>query len=167
MKDETKRQFEEVFSQHERKLEQQRKAKVAQETKEQEFIRTFRERCASTIKPALERIAAYLSTKGMNAHIEYSEEAVGRDGRVQRREQIMLVLVLTAGQDAARYHRPDEMPHIAFWPDKHKGIVDVYQSTIGPGRGGQGGSIGSVRLDQLTGDFLEERVLSLVREVLK
>jgi hypothetical protein len=64
MKDELKNQFEDVFAEHGRMVEQLRQVKVAKESAEERFIGAFRERCTSVIKPALEHIAAYLAPRG-------------------------------------------------------------------------------------------------------
>lgn len=166
MKEETKRQFDEVFNVHTRKLEEQRQVKVAKETKEEQFIRAFRERCAKIIKPALQRIGEYLLAKGMKTQVSETQESTGRDGRIDSREQIAIGLVITDDNEG---RRPSlyEYPFLALQADKHRQLVDLHQSTTAPGRGGISGGIGSVKLEDVTEALLEEKVLGLVREVLK
>ncbi len=143
-------------------FEWQRKAKVAKETKGQQFLKAFREQCASTIRPALQRIGEHLQSKGMQTRIEQSEERLAHDGRQESREEISLVLVMGDG-----YGRHVEMPHLSLWPDKYKEVVRLGQSTIVPGTGGYRGGIGSVKLDEVTEEFLEQKVVALVQKILR
>lgn len=165
MKDETKREFEAVFANHAKILEAQKQAKVAKESNEEQFLRAFREKLTSTIKPAFERLRTYLDGKGLAARIEQSAERLSRDGRQESREEIALVLVV--GGDSRPAHYRAELPHLALHPDKHRQVVDLHQSTMAPGRGGQSSGIGSVKLEQITEEFLEQKLLALLREVLK
>jgi hypothetical protein len=164
MKEEVKNQFDDVFAEHDRKVEQLRQVKVAKESAEEQFIRAFRERCTSVIKPAFEHISAYLATKGLKTAVAESQDQPARDGRQETREQISLRVQL---DDGGGYHAAHEIPQLALIPDKYKQEVTIHQSTISRGRSGMSGAIGSVRLEEVTEDLLEKNVLTFVRELLK
>jgi hypothetical protein len=164
MKEEVKNQFEDVFAEHGRKVEQLRQVKVAKEAAEEQFIRDFRERCTSVIKPAFEHLAAYLATKGLKTAIAQTQDQPGRDGRQETREQISLRVQLDEG---GGYHAAHEIPQLSLIPDKYKQEVTIHQSTISRGRSGMSGATGSVKLEQVTAELLEENVLTFVRELLK
>jgi hypothetical protein len=164
MKEDVKNQFDDVFAEHDRKVEQLRQVKVAKESAEEQFIRAFRERCTSVIKPAFEHISAYLATKGLKTAVAESQDQPARDGRQETREQISLRVQL---DDGGGYHAAHEIPQLSLIPDKYKQEVTIHQSTISRGRSGMSGAIGSVRLEEVTEDLLEKNVLTFVRELLK
>jgi hypothetical protein len=164
MKEDVKNQFDDVFAEHDRKVEQLRQVKVAKESAEEQFIRAFRERCTSVIKPAFEHISAYLATKGLKTAVAESQDQPARDGRQETREQISLRVQL---DDGGGYHAAHEITQLALIPDKYKQEVTIHQSTISRGRSGMSGAIGSVRLEEVTEDLLEKNVLTFVRELLK
>ena len=164
MKDEVRNEFEDVFAEHARKIEQLRQVKFAKESAEEQFIGAFRERCTSVIKPAFEHIAAYMATKGLKTAIAESQDQPGRDGRQETREQISLRVQV---DDGGGYHAAHEIPQLSLIPDKYKQEVTINQSTISRGRSGVSGAIGSVRLEQITEELLEKSVLNFVRELLK
>ena len=164
MKKEIEEQFAALFSAHANKVEQRREAKAATETKEQEFVRTFREHCARSLKPALEQIAQHLGTKGMKTRIDEAYEQVGMHGGQSERTGLTIHLLM--GEEG-RHYASHEQPHLSLHPDKHRQLVTLIQSTIRPGAGGTSGSIGEFNLAQLTGEFLQQKVYELVAEVLK
>lgn len=163
MKDEIKRQLDAAFAQHAQKLNEEQQTKVARETKEQQFLKDFRERRTLTIRPTFEHISEYLHSKGMETRIGQSEETVGRNGKLDAHEEISFVLCVG---DEGRLHHGFEQPHLTLRPNKHNWLVDIYESTLVPGRGGHSGGIGSVKLEEITQAFLEEKVRELVIEVL-
>jgi hypothetical protein len=145
-----------------RLLEQQRKAKVAKEMTGQQFLIAFRERCASTIRPALQRIGEHLQSKGIKTRIEQWEERLAPDGRQESLEKISLILVMNDWDGI-----PFDMPNLSLCPDKYKEAVRLHKSTIIPSRsGGYSGPIGSVKLDEITEEFLEHKVLALVQQII-
>jgi hypothetical protein len=166
MKDELKSQFEDVFAEHGRKVEQLRQVKVAKESAEEQFIRAFRESCTSVIKPAFEHIGAYLATKGLKSAIAESQDQPGRDGRQETREQISLRVQLD-DDDGRGYRAAHEIPQLSLIPEKYKQEITIHQSTISRSRGGMSGAVGTVRLEQVTEELLEQKVLNFVRELLK
>src|SRR6185437_8001084 len=115
------------------------------------------EQCAKVIKPALERIAEYLRTKGMDARVSEAQERRGRDGRLEQREEIAIRLLIKS--DEHPYPGIHEQPCFSLHPDKHKQLIDLWQSTMRPRGGGQSGGVGTVTLDQVTEELLEGKVL--------
>jgi hypothetical protein len=166
MKDEVKQQFEEVIAEHNRKLEQQRQVHLAKETAEEQFMNAFADRTRTIVRPAFERIKAFLASKGLRTTIFESHERVARDGRVESREEIGLRVLLDP-EDEHGYRPAHEYPHLSLLPEKHTQEVTIHQSTSGRGRSGQSGSVGSTKLEQFTDDYLDQRVLTFVCELLK
>jgi hypothetical protein len=154
MKDETKRKFEEVFAQHKEKLEKEQQATATTKTRERQFLEEFREHRESTITPALRRIGEVLSSTGMRT-----------DVRPESAEGITFVLFVADQGSSGRGNL--EQPFLALRPDASRGLVNIEQSTHGPGGGGARGPLHSVKLQQLTEEFLEDTILALVRQVLK
>lgn len=114
----------------------------------------------------MERIGQFLLSKGLKTRILETREQVGSDGKLESREEIALLLL--TGDEPSRHGRTHDFAHVALQPDKHKGVVGIHESTIGPGiGGGQSGAAGTAKLDELTEEFLAQRVLAIVRRVLK
>src|SRR5271167_1861709 len=74
-------QFDAAFAVHAKNVERRSHVQAEQEGKEDAFVRAFKERRTSFIKPALEEIAQYLQTKGMKTRIDETDESHSRDDR--------------------------------------------------------------------------------------
>jgi hypothetical protein len=168
MKKEIEDQFEAVFGAHAKKVEEQRQAKVARESRAEGFVRTFKEHCARSLRPVLEQVGQYLSTKGMETRIEETDEGAAADGK----QHTALTLRLLMGAEE-RHYRAHEQPHLSLICDKHRQLVTLHQCTMRPGSGGMigpvgmSGPVGEFKLEQLTEELLQQKALALVREVLK
>src|SRR5579863_2374849 len=94
MKKETQDQFDALFSTHAQKIAQQRQAKAAKESSEDDFERAFKERCDTSISSAFGKIGEYLKGKGLATRIERTGERRGRDGKVEHQSAITLRLLI-------------------------------------------------------------------------
>lgn len=164
MKKDIEAQFDAAFAVHAKNVERRSQVQVEQESKEDAFVRAFKERRTSFIKPTLEEIAQYLQTKGMKTRIDETDETHSRDNSQQQRTAIT-IRVLTG--DEQRYYADHEQPNVSVVCSKNEQLVKFIESTISLGAGGHSGESGSVKLELLTDELIQQKVLAVVRAVLK
>jgi hypothetical protein len=164
MKQDIQDRFEALFAAHAQKLAQERAAKAAKEIREDEFERLFQHCCDTSIASAFEQLGEYLRTKGLKTRLEQTQERRGRDGTVQHQRAITLRLLVG---DDDRHYPEYEQPHLSLVCDKAKQLIDVIESTATLQSSGHTNAVGSVKIEQLTDEFLQEKVLLLLQEVLK
>lgn len=157
-------QFDAAFAVHAKNAERRSQVQAEQESKEEAFVRAFKERRTSFIKPALEEIAQYLQTKGMKTRIDETDENHSRDDRQQQRTAIT-IRFLTG--DEKLHYADHEQPNVSFVCSKNEQLVKFIESTISLGSGGHSGEAGSVKLELLTDELIQQKVLAVVRAVLK
>jgi ATPase subunit of ABC transporter with duplicated ATPase domains len=164
VKKDTEAQFDAEFAVHAKNVERRSQIQAEQESKEDAFVRAFKERRTSFIKPALEEIAQYLQTKGMKTRIDEIDESHSRDVREQQRTAIT-IRFLTG--DEKSHYADHEQPNVSFVCSKSEQLVRFLVSTISLGSGGHSGDTGSAKLELLTDELIQQKVLAVVREVLK
>ena len=164
VKKDTEAQFDAAFAVHAKNVERRSQIQAEQESKEDAFVRAFKERRTSFIKPALEEIAQYLQTKGMKTRIDEIDESHSRDVREQQRTAIT-IRFLTG--DEKSHYADHEQPNVSFVCSKSEQLVRFLESTISLGSGGHSGDTGSAKLELLTDELIQQKVLAVVREVLK
>ena len=164
VKKDTEAQFDAAFAVHAKNVERRNQVQAEQESKEDAFVRAFKERRTSFIKPALEEIAQYLQTKGMKTRIDEIDESHSRDDRQQQRTAIT-IRFLTG--DEKSHYADHEQPNVSFVCSKSEQLVRFLESTISLGSGGHSGDTGSAKLGLLTDELIQQKVLAVVREVLK
>ena len=164
VKKDTEAQFDAAFAVHAKNVERRSRVQAEQESKEDAFVRAFKERRTSFIKPALEEIAQYLQTKGMKTRIDEIDESHSRDDRQQQRTAIT-IRFLTG--DEKSHYADHEQPNVSFVCSKSEQLVRFLESTISLGSGGHSGDTGSAKLELLTDELIQQKVLAVVREVLR
>ena len=164
MKKDIQDQFDALFSSHAQKIAQQRQAKAAKESSEDEFERAFKQRCDTSISSAFGQIGEYLKGKGLKTRIERTEERRGRDGKVEHQSAITLRLLIG---NEERHYPEYEQPHLSLVCDKGKQLVHVNESTTTLQAGGHSSTVASVTIEQLTDEFLQQKLLVLLQDVLK
>jgi hypothetical protein len=60
-----------------------------------------------------------------------------------------------------------DTPHFAALLEKSKAGVYFHESTMLPGRGGQSGSCGEVKLTEITVDVLEAAIANTITKIFK
>jgi hypothetical protein len=155
--------FEALFAAHTQKITQERQAKAAKERLEDEFERLFKERCDTSITSAFGRLGEYLKSKGLKTRVEQTQERRGRDGTLQHQSAIKLRLLIG---DEERHYPEYEQPHLSLVCDKGKQLVHINESTTTLQPGGHSNTVASVKIEQLTEEFLQQQVLQLLQQVL-
>jgi hypothetical protein len=158
----TAAKFDAVFSAHKVKQDELRKAREKKVEVEKSFAQTFNEFRDKQIRPILEEIRHYLSTKGVTAEIETSDETPST--RSERATSSEITLSLRVGDERPHY-RWREHPHLSMRADPAKQVVIFFESTIGPGRSGHSGSVGEYKLELVNRQLIEQKTLALVKEV--
>lgn len=163
MKTDIQQQFDALFAAHAQKIAEERQAKAAKESREDDFEREFKQRCDTSITSVFGQLGEYLKTKGLKTRVEQTQERRGRDGTLQRESAITLRLLIG---DEDRHYPQYEQPHLSLICDKGKQLVHVVESTTTLQSGGQSHTLGSVKIEQLTDEFLQQKVLQLLQDVL-
>ena len=169
MKKDIEEQLDAAFDAHATRVEQRHQAKEQKESKEDTFLRAFKELRTTLIKPALDSVAKYLQAKEMRTHIAETDEGVTPG--VGRSEQTGITIYFLTDdlrlgdrQHSVADHR---QPHLSFTCDKHAEVVQFFESTISGTSGGHSGGAGSAKLETLTEDLIHNKVLALVRQILR
>lgn len=164
MKQDIQDRFEALFAAHAQKLAQERAAKAAKEIREDEFERLFQHCCDTSITSAFAQLGEYLRTKGLKTRVEQTHERRGRDGTMQHQKAITLRLLVG---DDDRHYPEYEQPHLSLVCDKSKQLIDVIENTTTLQSSGHTNAVASVKIEQLTDEFLQQKVLLLLEEVLR
>jgi hypothetical protein len=157
MKDTTKKALDSVLKQHAAQKKEVAENQAVYQKKVDEVQERFKTVRASVIRPVLESVGEHLKSAGHEYKI--SEGARDEGYSTDSRQRITFTLFI----DGKQAGRAEEYPNFAFILDREK--VGMYQSTIGPGRGGSGGSIGDVRVDDITPELVEEKLLAFVQKL--
>jgi hypothetical protein len=168
MRKEIEDQFDAALSAHERKLAQRREAQSATEKKEREFLQAFDDRCVRSLKPTLEQIGQYLAARGIRTRIEQTQERIGQSGRKEQDTALVIYLAVTGEglSNQSNVYPSERHPHFRLICDKTQQRVVIFQSTMGADGLGQSGEIGTVGLEELTPEFIEEKLLYVVKQIL-
>lgn len=166
MKEDIQKGFDAVFSAHEAKQLRAKQAVEAQKSKEELFLEKFKSHVTSTIKPAFESVKTYLQGKGIEARVYEEQDRTEPDGRQQSTAGIAMTLLLPDERSGRVSHGTDT-PTFRLSCSKRQGTVNLWQSTMAPGRGGQAGSEGEFNLEQVTEEFAHQKLLKWVSAVFK
>jgi len=163
MKKEIQDQFDALFAAHAQKLAQERQDKADKESREDAFEREFKQRCETSYASAFAQVGEYLKAKGLKTRVEQTQQRRGRDGTLQHQRAITLRLLI-GGED--RQYPEHEQPHLSLICDKGQQLVHIVESTTTLQSGGHSNTVASVKVEQLTDEFLQQKVLALLHEVL-
>lgn len=157
MKDTTKKALDSVLKQHDAKKKRAAENQAVQQKNVDEVQERFKTVLASVIRPVLESVGEHLKSAGHGYRIS---EGVRDEGYSTDSRQRITFTLFVDGKQAGR---PEDYPHFGFILEREK--VIMHQSTIGPGRGGSGGSIGDVRVDEITPELVEEKLLAFIQKL--
>jgi hypothetical protein len=161
MKDETKSRLNDIFSAHEEKQKKKAQVQQVQADAEAVFLSEFLNAVESTIKPAFEEIGSYAESRGLKFRVETRNEETSQRGPSQ---DASVTLGFPMGDEL--YKRLFEYPNLTVICEKRSKRVRLHRSTIGPGRGGHSGAIGTFELSAMTPEFLQSAVADLLKEIL-
>jgi hypothetical protein len=139
-----------------------RAAAAERKSAEDAFLEQFTEHCAAVIRPTMTAFGDYLTGHDCPYEIESRDQS--SDGKSVTSAAITVYL-FPGGR--SYQHRLHEYPMLSVIAEPREQKVRLHQSTMAPNKGGQAGSIGSYPLEQLTPEFLEERLVGLAREALR
>jgi hypothetical protein len=137
MKKETKSKLDILTAKYKKKIEEENRIRVEKKIEEDIFLSEFFE-------------------------VLEEEESVDHEGRTQDAKIIMNVF--PAGIDRSLF-RHKATPRISFHATKYKMEIWIYTSTIMPKRGGQAGSGGEFKLEEINTDLVEQKALELLTEI--
>ena len=169
VKKEIQDQLDAVLAAHEQAALEAASAKASRDSAEAEFLKEFLAHRSSVFRPALQEMATYLRSKGIESTISETEhESTWHDGE---KANASIALRLGLGDDRLSDLSPDdeadEQPYLALVCNVVGKVVLFLESTKAPGRDGHAGPIGSYYLHQVTTDFIQEKVLAIVSEVFR
>ncbi len=139
-------------------------ARVAAEKRtsaEDAFLGRFAQHREAVIRPSMTAFGDYLTGHGCAYEIMDPES---RDG--SRVPFAAITFYLFPGGRSYQ-HRNHDYPKLSVIAEAREQKVRLDQSTMAPGKGGQAGSIGTFPLEQITPQFIEERLVDLAREALR
>jgi predicted nucleic acid-binding protein len=119
LKKEVADKFDDAFAAHAKKMEQIQRAKEVRESQEEAFVRAFKERRSTLMKPALEQIAQHLESKGMRTRIEETDESYGHDGKQEKQTRILMSFQMSdsRSEEPRRYYGSHEQPYFSMSAD--------------------------------------------------
>ena len=158
MKKDVEQQIDKVFKAREEKAQRAHELYKEKEDKATAFLQRFLTHRASVIKPALESIADYLRTKGVDSRIEEADD--------QHSQQAAITISLpVATLDRNKHPSMENQPHLSVICDKHAQLVRFHESTMSPTSGGHAGGAGEAKLEDVTEDLVHQKVLAVVKDV--
>jgi hypothetical protein len=162
MKEETKSQLDILMNKYKKKLTEPENKKEQQMSGEDIFLSEFRRLRKEVIRPAMEDIGNQLKSHGHDFEVLEEEESVDHEGRTQDANIIMRIF--PAGNDKSIY-RHEGTPGISFHAAKYKMKIWIHTSTVLPKRGGQAGSRGEFKPEEINTDLVEQKTLALLKEI--
>jgi hypothetical protein len=161
MKKEVKQQIDAVFKAREDRAQRAYEVYQEKEDKATAFLARFLAHRAAVIKPALESIADYLRTKGVDSKIEEANDQHSQQGAS------ITISLPEAALDRSGHSSIDKQPHLTVVCDKHAQLVRFHQSTMSANSGGHMGSAGEAKLEDVTEDLVHQKVLTVVTDVFR
>lgn len=162
MEDKTKGRLDGIFSAHRENQQKKEQAQQVRHDAEADFLSKFLSVAESVIKPAFEEVGKYAESKGLKYLVDTQQDLVSHDGKSQSAS----VTLRFPMDDGRAYRAFNEGPHLSVICNKSKKCVWLHQSTMSPSRGGMAGSIGEFKLDEVTPQFVHEKVADLLQKVL-
>jgi hypothetical protein len=162
MKDSTREQIDRIFELNAEKKRQDQKARAEKELREAAFILEFIECGEFIIKPAMEAIADYARSKGLESRIESTERG-GHSAWNAVAPEYSIRFILGENQFGPEY----QQPYVRVVCDQYAQKANFHESTIGPGRGGHSGQTGSIPLEEISEDLIHARILRVLAEILQ
>lgn len=115
----------------------------------------------SVIRPALEALAQNLKGRGQVCNVFEITDGEHLGGRAQ--EAAIGIRFLVGNSSSGR--TGNDFPHLTLKVDKRGGKVQLFSSTISPGRGGSAGSDESIGYKDLTVDLINEKAIAIIAQV--
>lgn len=160
MDQDKKQEIDALFSAKKKQEDKVKSIREERESQEAEFLNSFLELRASLIRPAMEKIVEYLDGKGFQSAIQETEE--NRSGQ----QQTAASITISFGPGASSYSS-QQHPHFTAKVDRSAQKVQFHECTIGPNHGGRAGSAGASKLEEVTETLIQEKIMKVLREIIK
>lgn len=160
MDQDKKQEIDALFSAMKMKEDKVKAIREERESKEAAFLNSFLELRASVIRPAMEKIVEYLDSKAFKSVIRETEE--DRSGQ----QQTAASITISFGPSANSYSS-QQNPHFTARADRSAQKVQFHECTIGPNHGGHSGSAGANMLEEITEALIQEKIMKVLRAVIK
>ena len=125
------------------------------------FVDSFKQVSTNVIKPVLSKIKSQLEGRGRKAKIDEKEDSITYDGKHQQ-ASLSIYFGVSESEFSSRLH---EYAHVTFFCNKQGKIIQVHESTIMPGRGGQAGAAGTLGLEDVTEETIQRSVMKVLRTI--
>lgn len=162
MKEDLKFQLGQVLAAHNDAEKKQAARQDDKNQREAFFLAQFYDVGAAVIRPAFAEMEAEVLTHGLESKISESHEGRGTSGPLSSASITMTIFV--GGKAGSSLSQ--DFPHLTFRCNKSDERVGLMRSTISPRRGGMAGYEGEYKLEEITFDFVQEKVVALLQEVL-
>lgn len=169
MKDEIKKQLDAMFAEASAEKKQVEVKRDMEAEARAEFLQQFQNIRDVDLAQALNEFAAYVRPHGWEAAVRVMEEQAGQ---LDRRGDTFRIgqpasIALEFSREGAPVGRGDHPPRFAIICETAAREVRFHESTMGPGHGGSSGSAGTAKLDQLTPDFIHEKLVAYFTKLMK
>lgn len=168
MKDELKRELDNLFAV---KAAEKKEAEVKRDLEAEAqaaFLEAYKAKVADVVRPAFQEFADYIAPHGWTAVIENTDEIppqIDRRGYATGGRGASIALKFSRS-DRPR-DRGDSLsdPGFTIGCAKSARTVQFHENTILPGSGGSAGGAGSAKLDELTPDFVQTRLVAFFKKM--
>lgn len=162
MKEQSKKQLNEILNQYDKKQADAQEVKVQQQTEEEMFLEEFKKLRKEVIRPVFESIGNELKGRGHDYKIDEQEITTDAQGRTLPPRINMKIY--PSGVERSEY-RSDTTPNISLVADLSKKNVYTHVSTIQPNRGGSAGARDFLAINEIDADTVEKHVLKAVTDI--
>lgn len=150
MKDEIKTRLQGILDRYSQRQMELRKRQEETHSERKAFLESFSRKVSDTIRPTFEEVGRFLKSRGHGFEISQKAESLDSQGNIQS-ARIQLE-ILPDGYRA----RAGERPTISFIANSIRQEVWTHVSTLTSGCAGQRNVY---RMDEITGDVVEEEIL--------
>ena len=160
MKDESKKRLDAIFERHAAATTAEQDKDKRRAVEEAEFVAQFARVRDEIIRPVFETMASYLKGRGVDSQISTTEES-GSTERfgIHSSASIKLSFYPRAGRSSK------EHPAMAVTADKHAKHASFHETGVHPTGGSRSGAAGDVKLEQITVELVESKLVTLIGEV--
>src|SRR5262245_29928479 len=154
MKEATKAKLDGLFEKLNDRKRSEAEAQQVKESKEDLFLKQFKEVQDRVIRPAMEEIGAYIKSKGFDYQVLVEDDRISKDDGRRRYVPASITFVFYPDQRGYPTHA---FPGLTVICEKTQQRVRFHESTISPGRGGYTGGAGETALSELTASLIQSK----------
>jgi hypothetical protein len=126
-------------------------------------LQKFKRLRSEIIAPAMREIAELAAASGWKYSLSEQDETTRFGGRSNRAN---ICATFSRGGAASGYSS-SSLPNFIVAYVKHEDSAEFYESTLGSGHGGTAGRMGSVKLDAITYEFIQSRLVQYMKNLIE